>query len=214
MEYAKVRYPTLFPPKKDVRLGTLERPDVDRVIRYAEGVTGFSDLRSCVSVLLPLGAGIRPQETRMVRDVDFSDDLTELTVSAPKGEDSYGLVRTVPINPSVVPTIRRYLREFHSRGMRGYLFQGPHGDGMPVVSNTMRMWRRGIVEGTGVELDHRILRRTWGQMLLDDGVPEECVSVLLGHASTETTARYYARTRERAAIRDVWNNGNGRESKD
>ena len=27
-----------------------------------------------------------------------------------------------------------------------------------------------------------------------------CVSVLLGHASTATTNRYYARTRERAAI--------------
>lgn len=52
---------------------------------------------------------------------------------------------------------------------------------------------------------------------MDDGVPEECVSVLLGHASTETTARYYARTRERAAIRavrDVWENERRMESKE
>ena len=51
-----------------------------------------------------------------------------------------------------------------------------------------------MVEGTGMELDHRILRRTWEQMLL-------------GHASTATTNRYYARTRERsaiAAVRRVW----------
>lgn len=44
-------------------------------------------------------------------------------------------------------------------------------------------------------------------MLLDGGVPEECVSVLLGHASTATTNRYYARTRERsaiAAVREMW----------
>lgn len=214
VEYAKVRYPTLFPPKKEVRLRTLEGPDVDRVIRYANGATDYWDLRACVSVLLPLGTGLRPQETRMVRDADFSDDLTELTVSAPKGGDSYGLVRVVPVHPAIIPLVRRYMGEFHASGRSGYLFQGPYGE--PVASNTMRMWRRRIVRGTGVEMDHRILRRTWGQMLLDEGVPEECVSVLLGHASTETTARYYARTRERAAIRavrDVWENERKEESK-
>ena len=72
------------------------------------------------------------------------------------------------------------MEAFHGRGLRGCIFQGPHGDGEPVAGNTQRKWR---------------------------GVPEECVSVLLGHASTATTARYYARTRERSAIaagRESW----------
>ena len=72
------------------------------------------------------------------------------------------------------------MEAFHGRGLRGCIFQGPHGDVEPVAGNTQRKWR---------------------------GVPEECVSVLLGHASTATTARYYARTRERsaiAAVRESW----------
>ena len=71
------------------------------------------------------------------------------------------------------------------------------------------MWRRSVSMATGVEFDHRALRRTWGQALLDAGVSEEEVSVLLGHASTATTSRYYARTREgraRDAARAAWRN--------
>ena len=201
VEFAKVRYPTLFPPKKETRLGVLEPKEVATIIRFSEGEHDYRGLRSCVSVLISLAAGLRPQEVRYVMDIDFSEDLSELRVGHPKGGDSYGLVRVVPIHPSAVPVIRRYLDLFHSSGRSGFLFQGPRGS--PVEGNTQRKWREYVEEGTGLDLDHRILRRTWGQSLLDRGVPEECVSVLLGHASTETTARYYARTRERAAIAEV-----------
>ena len=207
VEGAKVRYPTLFPPKKEVRLGILEPQDVARIFRFAEQEHDYGGLRACVSVIIPLATGLRPQETRYVRDSDFSEDLAELRVSHPKGGDSWGLERIVPMHPDAVPIIRRYIEAFHGRGLRGCIFQGPHGDGEPVAGNTQRKWRGYVEEGTGLDLDHRILRRTWGQLLLDRGVPEECVSVLLGHASTATTARYYARTRERsaiAAVRESW----------
>lgn len=207
VEVAKVRYPTLFPPKKETRLAVLGPADVDRIILFASSDHGFAGLRACASVLIPLAAGLRPQEARFVRDTDFSPDLSELRVGHPKGADTYGLVRVAPVDPRAAPALRRYLDAFHARGLSGYIFQGPHGDGMPVAGNTQRMWRGYVERGTGLDLDHRILRRTWGQSLLDRGVPEECVSVLMGHASTETTARYYARTRERAAIaavRAVW----------
>ena len=97
--------------------------------------------------------------------------------------------------------------------MSGYLFQGPHGD--PVAGNTQRLWRSKVVEETGVDFDHRALRRTWGQGLLDAGLSEEEVSVLLGHASTVTTAKYYARTRQdgaRDAARRAWGRLRGLEN--
>ena len=203
VEFAKVRYPTLFPSKKETRLGVLEPGEIAAIVRFSEGEHDYRGLRACVSVMISLAAGLRPQEVRHVMDSDFSADLSELRVGHPKGGDSYGLVRVVPVHPSAVPVIRRYLDAFHASGRSGYIFQGPHGDGLPVAGNTQRKWREYVEAGTGLDLDHRILRRTWGQSLLDRGVPEECVSVLLGHASTETTARYYARTRERAAIAEV-----------
>ena len=207
VELAKVRYPTLFPPKKETRLDVLDAQDIERIRAFADSDHDFQGLRACASIMIPLSTGLRPQEVRYVRDVDFNIALTELRVEHPKGEDAYGLVRVVPIHPDGVPAIRRYLDAFHASGRTGYIFQGPHGDGLPVAGNTQRKWREYVEKGTGLDLDHRILRRTWGQMLLDSGVPEECVSVLLGHASTETTNRYYARTRERAAIaavRELW----------
>ena len=208
VDQAKARYPALFPPKRETRLGVLSAEEAEALYRHAESARGFGDLRAAVSVVLPLASGIRPQETRFVRDSDLSRDLSELTVSHPKGLGTYGDVRTVPVHPRAAPVLERFLEEFHRRGMGGYLFQGPGGD--PVAGNTQRMWRCAVSEATGVTFDHRVLRRTWGQGLLDAGVSEQEVSVLLGHASTVTTAKYYARVREdgaRESARRAWGRG-------
>ena len=210
VEHAKVRYPALFPSKRETRLGVLSRSDVNRIFSCAEAADGFTELRMHLSVTISLGAGLRPQEVRFVREDDFSEDLSELTVTHPKGADTFGEVRTVPVHPRTSAVAGRYLGLFRSRGMSGYLFQGPHGD--PVASNTQRLWRSKVVEETGVDFDHRALRRTWGQGLLDAGLSEEEVSVLLGHASTATTAKYYARTREGTArdlAHKVWGRARG-----
>ena len=212
-DQAKARYPALFPSKRETRLGILTGEEVESLYRHAECARGFRELRAAVSVVLPLASGIRPQETRFVRDRDLSDDLAELTVSHPKGMGTYGEVRTVPVHPRAVPVLERYLEEFHGRGLRGYLFQGPGGE--PVAGNTQRMWRCSVSEASGVVFDHRVLRRTWGQGLLDAGVSEQEVSVLLGHASTVTTAKYYARTRQdgaRDAARRAWGRLRGLEN--
>lgn len=202
VEHAKVRYPTLFPAKQETRLGVLRAADYERILEFASGPDhDFRQLRSCVSVVLPLATGIRPQETRMVRDEDVDLESLMLHVEHVKGEGSYGMPRNVPIDPRAAPILGRYLDAFRASGRNGYIFQNSRGE--PVKGNTQREWRRYVVESTGIDLDHRILRRTWGQMMEDNGVGEEYVSVLMGHASTATTARYYARTSERKAIEEV-----------
>ena len=206
VEFAKVRYPTLFPGKREGRLGVLDGEAVEKVLDFAERCETWQELRASVCVVIPLATGARPQEVRMLRDEDFDLETGTLHIVYVKGEDSYGEPRTVPIMPEGVPVIARYIRELHERGCSGWLFANPRGE--PVSGQTQRVWRRIVVDATGVEMDHRILRRTYGQMLEDLGVSEEHVSVLLGHASTATTARYYARVREGAAIaaaREAWN---------
>ena len=50
-------------------------------------------------------------------------------------------------------------------------------------------------------------RATYGQLMLDEGIPLEVVSVLLGHSRSETTEGYYARVRNCVAVEDalgVW----------
>lgn len=56
---------------------------------------------------------------------------------------------------------------------------------------------------TGVKLDYRACRRTFGQTCLDMGTNVESVSLLLGHSSTRTTESHYCRRREDTAIREV-----------
>lgn len=202
VDSAKVRYPSLFPAKVETRLGVLTGEEVRKVMEYAGRPDhDYRTLRSCCSVVLPLATGIRPQETRMLKDSNIDLEARLVTLEFVKGMDHYGEPRTVPILPDAVGIIARYLDAFHAKGKTGYIFQGPHGE--PVSGNTQRKWRERFAEGSGVSLDHRILRRTWGQMLEDMGVPELDVSVLLGHASTATTARYYARVSERRAIESV-----------
>lgn len=47
------------------------------------------------------------------------------------------------------------------------------------------------------------LRRTYGQTLLDRGVPLETVSVMLGHSSTTTTERHYCQENTTSAMLEV-----------
>ena len=205
VDNARARYPMLFPPKRETKLNVLASDEVRKVLELAEMEHAWRELRAYASVVIALCTGARPQEVRMLRDSDFDLEAGTLHIVHVKGEGEYGEPRTVPIMPKGVPVIARYIDELHARGLNGWLFQ--NSKGVPVSGQTQRVWRRIVVDSTGVELDHRILRRTYGQMLEDLGVSEEHVSVLLGHASTATTARYYARVREGAAIaaaREAW----------
>ena len=58
----------------------------------------------------------------------------------------------------------------------------------------------------------RMCRRTFGQRYLDSDVDNESVSVLMGHASTETTDGFYSRKRLNKAIdnaRNSWLSSGG-----
>ena len=61
-----------------------------------------------------------------------------------------------------------------------------------------------VEEETGIALDFRACRRTFGQTCLDSGVDLDSVSILLGHTTTKTTETYYCRKREDVALREVF----------
>lgn len=73
----------------------------------------------------------------------------------------------------------------------------------PVGSTLMNSWTDRIVRATGVQFSPHMLRRTYGQMLLDRGANIQTVSLMLGHASTETTERHYCRKNEDDARTEV-----------
>ncbi len=80
------------------------------------------------------------------------------------------------------------------------------GDGFLSMNETTKL--RGIVmKETGITYDLRACRRTFGQHSLDEDIPLDAVSKMLGHKTTKTTETYYARKRNDKAIAEaqkVW----------
>ena len=59
----------------------------------------------------------------------------------------------------------------------------------------------------GVRFELRQCRRTFGQRNLDRGLDIESASVLMGHATTDTTERFYSRMKLEKAqnnLKKVW----------
>jgi len=91
----------------------------------------------------------------------------------------------VPILPKAMYIIKKY----------GY----PNGDGLllPVISNQkMNSYLKEIAEIVGItkNLTHHIARKTFAStVLLNNDIPLEIVSFLLGHSKTTTTESHYAK---------------------
>ena len=64
-----------------------------------------------------------------------------------------------------------------------------------------------VEDDTGVKFELRQCRRTFGQRNLDRGLDIESASVLMGHATTNTTERFYSRMKLEKAqnnLKKVW----------
>lgn len=167
------------------------------------------DLHALAVVLLTLG--LRKGEALALRwsDVDLEDD--ELTVrhtikfrrkgggwylTAPKTDDS---ARTIPLPAFVTDALRDHRRAQTERRLatpvwNDHDFVFPTSVGTPIHSRNATRWWHGLLERAGVERRRmHATRHTAATLLLEDGVPLEVVSAILGHSSLAITADIYAR---------------------
>ena len=127
-----------------------------------------------------------------------------------KGEDSYGHPRSVPVHSEIRSIVLSYiiLRQKYmlDNGFDSpFLFVSKSSATKGHSSNSVRNMKHLVENDLGLILEMRQLRRTFGQRLLDHGVPIESVSVLMGHSTTKTTEEFYARRRMIAAQKDMEN---------
>ena len=73
------------------------------------------------------------------------------------------------------------------------------GDGY-FAPNSLTKLRARVTADSGVLFDLRACRRTFGQENVNQGVPIDAVSRMLGHATTMTTEKYYCRKSNEMAI--------------
>ena len=110
--------------------------------------------------------------------------------------------RTIPLVGATLPALRdhrrRQLKERLAAGPdwsdSGHVFANELGGPMD-PRNVLRWWYR-VTERAGIGR-HRLhaARHTAASLLLEQGVPLEVVSAVLGHASLAITADVYARVR-------------------
>lgn len=200
------RYPLTRPNGSDPRYGSISKTDRLKLIAgmdsHAES-DDFSMVRSYAVVAFLLGAGLRSKELRLMEVDDLDTESWILDIIHVKGEDSYGHARSVLIAPEFHPIIGNYLR-----------LRSIHTSGSPAMFAPMVRNRTGYLSSNsvlriisicgkdcGVRCDTRMFRRSFGQDLLDRDIDSiESVSVLMGHSSTRTTEKYYARRRNESAI--------------
>ena len=197
VRFAKARWPRLVPLVSKGGTQILNKYHIS-IIKQHVSNRAPDELRPWMPIVLSLATGARANEFRNFKVEDFDLSSCRALIRVPKGIDSWGHVRTVPIRPEFIDTIRIFVTFVGS----GYLF--PNSEGVPMSTKTLAAYRRRICsEILGFSFDFRVCRATYGQLMLDEGLPLEAVSVLLGHSRSETTEGYYARVRNTVAVEDA-----------
>jgi integrase len=141
---------------------------------------------------LLVGAGLRREEAANLRFEDVKlvprgDRFRTVLSIEGKGAKK----RTVPISDALANAIDRWAGVLGGEGyvLRSLGISQEAGESMTAVAIFNVVRKRGATIGKDGLAPHD-LRRTYAQIGFEEGVPITQLSVLLGHASVETTRRY------------------------
>jgi len=199
LDSMKKTNPQVFPMVDTERKGSLKEDDLAKVLRATESRGDWTG--ECRRFVFGMYAYTGLRASELIKAIRHDLDTTSWTirVSHPKGERSYGKPRIVPIPEPLRPIVQRFLnkRETYLAKM-GMLETEPlvFPKGKPnefLNYGSLNNWKIALRKLSGVMFTVHSLRRTYGQNLLNRGVPIETVSLMLGHNSTLTTEKHYCR---------------------
>jgi integrase len=172
--------------------------------------TAKGDRLEALAVLV-LRRGLRRGEALGLRWVDVDLDAGELTVSGSLKEEpggrsyvdapkTFASARTIPLGAEVTAALRAHRKRQAAEQLaagalwrdRGYVFT--RTDGRPLSLNATSQWFSALTEQAGIGRRRlHASRHTCATLMLDEGVPLEVVSAVLGHSNLSITATVYAR---------------------
>jgi len=213
------KYPLLNVRDRKSRLSSLTEDQFLTILKKADACPDdWKHVRSYALVCLAIFTGARPGEIRLaaIDDLDFRS--MEFIVMHPKGEGSYGDIRSIPIPPVITSILERYTVLRSSKHLKtDALFPSVQTEDGYLSSNGIRVLKQLVEEECGFKFSLQTCRRTFGQQYLDGfeknsivngGLDIETVSSLMGHATTKTTEGYYCRIKNARAVeraKKVWN---------
>lgn len=209
LKKARLKSPQQFPKYARSRLDPIADRDWKAIIESAEEVAN-GDFRKMVAygfAVSGICTGLRPGELRLARISDIDLKRATLHAEEVKGKDRYGEPRNAAINPDGIEFLRRYLRVRAAKVAKHnptneYLFpalKDRTGDGH-YSQQVLPYLRKTVKANTGIDFDGRMCRCTYGQHNIDQGVPLDAVSRMLGHRTTKTTETYYCRRTNESAV--------------
>ena len=197
LDRVRARSPSMFPRRLSHRGPSLSATERERILSASEKVDGWNGEVARFLLATHLYTGLRPKELRVAEAADIDISRWILHVRHPKGEGTYGEPRDVVIPEPLKPYIVRFLhRREKMLASKGILSARPlmcrKDDPNAFYSaNRLQVIKRKVEQLSGVKFELRTLRRTYGQMLLDNEADLEVASLALGHRSVRTTQAYY-----------------------
>ena len=197
------------PPKEIKSLQEHTIWDIHQATLDMEGWEG--DLARFVTLAYPF-TGMRPSELRTQKLSDVNLDNWTLTVSNPKGGDTYGRKRTIAIPPLIrqpfldyLEARRKYLlsKECDPNSIDALIpYKARNGMGF-YYDAKWRAFKRALQKHVGIPFRWKDYRSSFCQIAIDKGMDAKAVSKMMGHSTTMTTELFYGRIKDSPAIAEM-----------
>ena len=182
---------------KEKELEVLSETEVPLVVEYLKEHPTIWNL----GVLLVLQTGLRVGELASLKKEDWNNDVLKVRRREVRSKDSYGKnIVEVKIFAKTEAGVRDIiLTDSGKNTLQMIININPHGEyifenssGVRIRGNTFNKSLGSVLKHLG--LPHRSmhkLRKTYCTMLIDAGCEDPVVMNQMGHASVETSRRYY-----------------------
>jgi len=198
--------------RKELR--TLGEDNMNRIFATCDALPGWRG--EVARFIFPFYAytGVRHSELRSAHREDLDEATWTFRVRNPKCKTRGAPERTILIPPPLQPIVQEY---FLAR--KEWLRDQGFEECIPLIpswptkktNNAPSFYTQHAFEAikleierlSGVKFQIKDFRSTFAQLSKDRGVSIEAVSKALGHASTVTTERFYARIRDSDALKEM-----------
>ncbi|HUJ74533.1 MAG TPA: tyrosine-type recombinase/integrase [bacterium] len=173
----KIPWPKVPHRQPDILSGT----EVERLLKSLQSV------RAGVVLMTAYGAGLRISEACRLRPEDIDSKRGLIHVRLGKGNKD----RHVMLSPRLLGVLRVYWRQGRPEKKSQWLFLGRKA-GKSLTPSAARIALREAVKKAKLKkrVTPHTLRHAWATHLLEVGTDSRVIQVLLGHASSRSTARY------------------------
>jgi len=190
-----------MPRTKRKEVVYLTKEEIMKFLGVIEKELGEGDamrkIRTMVLYTFLLETGARISEALSIRIKDIDFDNGEIPIIGKGGKP-----RTLFLHDKSTYWIRKYLSKRMDDGE--FLFVNRAGSSQWTYNDACRSFQR-YKRLSGINKDFSIhtFRHTFATQLLQNGVPINQVSYLLGHENLETTIKYYIGTIKKAEVKSL-----------